>query len=164
MPKLLVIDDEPAVGYSFRRVFAAAGVDVSTAQTGAAGVERFRADGPDVVVLDVRLPDRGGLDVFRELRGIDPRRPVVVITAHGTTDTAIEAMKEGAFEYLLKPVDFARMRAVIGRALEAARLQAAPPALPGDPPPDRLIGRSPAVAEMSKLIGRVAPQDVNVLV
>src|SRR6058998_1499353 len=93
MPKLLVIDDEPAVGYSFRRVFATAGVDVSTAQTGAAGVERFRADGPDVVVLDVRLPDRGGLDVFRELREIDPRRPVVVITAHGTTDTAIEAMK-----------------------------------------------------------------------
>jgi two-component system nitrogen regulation response regulator GlnG len=168
MPKLLVIDDEPAVGYSFRRVFTATGVDVCTAQTGAAGVERFRADGPDVVVLDVRLPDRGGLDVFRELRDIDPRRPVVVITAHGTTDTAIEAMKEGAFEYLLKPVDFARMREVIGRAFEAARLQAAPAArprdLPEEPAPDRLIGRSPAVAELSKLIGRAAPQDVNVLI
>jgi two-component system, NtrC family, nitrogen regulation response regulator GlnG len=164
MPKLLVIDDEPAVGYSFRRVFATAGVDVATAQTGAAGVERFRADGPDVVVLDIRLPDRGGLDVFRELRQIDPRRPVVVITAHGTTDTAIEAMKEGAFEYLLKPVDFARMREVIGRAFETARLQSVPARLPEDSPPDRLIGRSPAVAELSKLIGRFAPQDVNVLI
>src|SRR5436190_2042977 len=143
MPKLLVIDDEPAVGYSFRRAFERDGIEVIDARTGAAGVERFRADGPDVVVLDVRLPDRGGLEVFRDLRAIDPRRPVIVITAHGTTDTAIEAMKEGAFEYLLKPVDFARMREVIGRAFEAARLLAVPAArprdLPEDPAPDRLI-------------------------
>ena len=164
MPKLLVIDDEPAVGYSFRRAFERDGVEVVAARTGTAGVEQFRADRPDAVVLDVRLPDRSGLDVFHDLRAIDPRRPVVVITAHGTTDTAIQAMKDGAFEYLLKPLDFARVRDVIGRAFEAARLLAVPAVLPGEEPPDRLIGRSPAVAEMSKLIGRAAPQDVNVLI
>ena len=76
-----------------------------TARSGSAGVERFRADPPDAVVLDVRLPDKSGLEVFRDLRASGPRRPVIVITAHGTADTAIEAMKEGAFEYLLKPVD-----------------------------------------------------------
>jgi two-component system nitrogen regulation response regulator GlnG len=164
MPKLLVIDDEPAVGYSFRRAFARDGVEVIDARTGATGVDRFRTDSPDVVVLDIRLPDRGGLDVFRDLRAIDPRRPVIVITAHGTTDTAIEAMKEGAFEYLLKPVDFARMHEVIGRAFEAARLLAVPAVLPGEAAQDRILGRSPAIQEMSKLIGRVAPQDVNVLI
>ncbi|HVK10916.1 MAG TPA: sigma-54 dependent transcriptional regulator [Gemmataceae bacterium] len=164
MPKLLVIDDEPAVGYSFQRAFAPAGVEVVTARTGAAGVERFRADPPDAVVLDVRLPDRGGLEVYRDLRAIDPRRPVVVITAHGTTETAIEATKEGAFEYLLKPVDFARMKDVLNRAFAAARLQPAPAVLPGEAAPDRIVGRSRAVAEMCKLIGRTAPQDVHVLI
>ena len=74
MPKLLVIDDEPAVGYSFTRALAKDAIDVLTEQTGAGGLESFRANAPDVVVLDIRLPDRGGLDVFRDLRRIDPRR------------------------------------------------------------------------------------------
>ena len=164
MPKLLVIDDEPAVGYSFQRAFTTAGVEVVTARTGTAGIERFRTELPDAVVLDVRLPDRSGLDVYRELRAIDPRRPVVIITAHGTTDTAIEATKEGAFEYLLKPVDFARMKDVLSRAFAAARLQPAPAVLPDEATPDRIVGRSRAVAEMCKLIGRAAPQDVHVLI
>lgn len=164
MPKLLVIDDEPAVGYSFRRAFERDGVEVVAVQTGAAGLDRFRADGPDAVVLDVRLPDRSGLDVFRDLRAIDPRRPIVVITAHGTTDTAIQATKEGAFEYLLKPVDFARMRDVLGRAFAAARLLASPVTLPGELAGDRLVGRSPPMQELYKAIGRVAPQDVNVVI
>ena len=146
MPKLLVIDDEPAVGYSFQRAFAPAGVEVVSARTGAAGVERFRADPPDAVVLDVRLPDRGGLEVYRDLRAIDPRRPVVVITAHGTTETAIEATKEGAFEYLLKPVDFARMKDVLNRAFAAARLR--PTIRSGAASPGRTAGagRSPRCA------------------
>src|SRR5262245_65857116 len=93
MPKLLVIDDEPAVGYSFRRVFATAGVEVATAQTGPAGVERCKADGPDVVVLDIRLPDRGGFDVFRELRQIGPRPPAAGIAPHPPTATAIQALQ-----------------------------------------------------------------------
>jgi DNA-binding NtrC family response regulator len=163
MPKLLVIDDEPAVGYSFKRALGRDGLEVTSAQSGASGIEQFNADPPDAVVLDIRLPDQSGLTVFRTLRELAPRVPVIVITAHGTTDTAIEAMKEGAFEYLLKPVDFARMRAVIERALGASRLHAAPP-LPGEPEGDRIVGHSPVIQEMCKLIGRVAPQDVNALI
>src|SRR4051794_20523671 len=162
MPKLLVVDDEPAVCYSFRRVFD--GIEVLTEGTAAAGLERFRADRPDVVVLALQLPDRSGLDLFADIRAADPKRPVVFITAHGTTDTAIEAMKRGAFDYLTKPLDLEHISTLLGRAFDAARLMREPAALPDDPATDRIIGRSKVVQEMCKQIGRVAPQDVNVLI
>jgi two-component system, NtrC family, nitrogen regulation response regulator GlnG len=96
VPTLLVIDDEESVRYSFRRVFAAEDVRVLTAATAAAGLDQAREHNPDVIVLDLQLPDRSGLAVFEDLRADSPKRPVVFITAHGTTQTAIEAMKVGA--------------------------------------------------------------------
>ncbi len=164
MATLLVIDDEESVRYSYRRVFGAEGVNVLTAATAAEGLALFRDQRPDVVLLDLQLPDRGGLDVFREIHARDPRRPVVFITAHGTTETAIEAMKGGAFDYLVKPVDLERLSQVLERAFEAARLMSVPAVLPADDRADRIVGRSPAMQEMSKAIGRLAPQDVNVLI
>jgi two-component system nitrogen regulation response regulator GlnG len=86
------------------------------------------------------------------------------MTAHGTAETAIEAMKRGAFDYLVKPVDLERVSQVLERAFEAARLMNVPAVLPAEPAGDRIIGRSPVVQEMCKQIGRVAPQDVNVLI
>jgi two-component system nitrogen regulation response regulator GlnG len=127
MPKLLVVDDEPIICHSFRRVFASRGVEVVTAGTVAEGWRRFEAERPDVAVLDLQLPDGSGLDLFRRIAAEDPRRPVVMITAHGTTDTAIEAMKNGAFDYLLKPLDLERITAILDRAFEAARLMRCPP-------------------------------------
>jgi two-component system, NtrC family, nitrogen regulation response regulator GlnG len=164
MPKLLVIDDEQSVRYSFRRVFEADGIEVLTAATGEEGLALARDAAPDVVVLDLQLPDINGLDVFRRLRETDPRRPVVFITAHGTTETAIEAMKDGAFDYVIKPVDLERLSQLLARAFEAARLMKAPAALPTDEPGDRIVGRSAVMQEMCKEIGRAAPQDVNVLI
>jgi two-component system nitrogen regulation response regulator GlnG len=164
MPTLLVIDDEASVCYSFRRVFAEDGVTVLTAGTGAEGVELVRSRDPDVVVLDLQLPDGSGLDFFRRIQALDPRRPVIFITAHGTTETAIEAMKGGAFDYLVKPVDLERMSQLLARAFEAARLMNVPAVLPEDDRADRIVGRSPVMQEMCKVIGRLAPQDVNVLI
>jgi two-component system nitrogen regulation response regulator GlnG len=164
MPSLLVVDDEPAVCYAFRRAFAGDGVTVHTAGTAAAGLERVRADNPDVVILDLQLPDRNGLELFADVRALDTRRPVIFITAHGTAETAIEAMKGGAFDYVVKPVDVEQLTQIVGRALEAARLMHAPAALPGGEPGDRIVGRSSAIQEVCKTIGRVAPQDVNVLI
>jgi DNA-binding NtrC family response regulator len=161
---LLVIDDEPAVCYSFRRVFGDEGVAVITAATAAEGLRRARGDHPDVVVLDWQLPDRSGLEVFHELHGEDPKRPVIFITAHGTADTAIEAMKAGAFDYLLKPLALDRVSQVLSRAFEAARLMRVPAVLPDEEPADRIVGRSAVMQEMCKAIGRIAPQDVNVLI
>jgi two-component system nitrogen regulation response regulator GlnG len=164
MPRLLVVDDEPSVCYSFRRVFGAGGVEVLTAATASAALEQLRARRPDVIVLDLQLPDRDGLDLYGEISALDPRRPVVFITAHGTTQTAIEAMKRGAFDYLVKPVDFERVSQVVARAFEATRLMSVPAVLPSREDGDRIIGRSPVMQEMCKAIGRIAPQDVNVLI
>ena len=164
MPTLLVIDDEESVRYSFRRVFGAEGVSVRTAATAAEGLAEVRDHPPDVIVLDLQLPDRSGLDVFRDIHAREPKRPVIFVTAHGTTDTAIEAMKAGAFDYLIKPVDLERLSQLLARAFEAARLMSVPAVLPAEGPEDRIVGRSPVMQETCKAIGRLAPQDVNVLI
>jgi two-component system nitrogen regulation response regulator GlnG len=164
MSTLLVIDDEESVRYSFRRVFDGDSVQVLTARTAAEGLDQIREQRPDVVVLDIQLPDRSGLEVFQEIKALDPRRPVIFITAHGTTETAIEAMKGGAFDYLVKPVDLDRLSQLLERAFEAARLMNVPAILPAEEIGDRIIGHSPIMQEMSKAIGRIAPQDVNVLI
>jgi two-component system nitrogen regulation response regulator GlnG len=164
MPTLLVIDDEESVCYSFRRVFESETVRVLTAPSAAAGIQQVREQQPDVVVLDLQLPDRSGLEVFQEIHAEDPRRPVIFITAHGTTETAIETMKAGAFDYLVKPVDLDRLSQLIERAFETARLMRVPAVLPAEGDADRIVGRSPIMQETCKAIGRIAPQDVNVLI
>jgi DNA-binding NtrC family response regulator len=164
MATLLVIDDEPSVGYSFRRIFEGDKVQVRTALTAREGLEEVRNNKPDVVVLDLQLPDRPGLELFGEIQALDPKRPIIIITAHGTTETAIEAMKGGAFEYLVKPVNLERLSQILDRAFEATRLMHVPAVLPADDSGDRIVGRSAVMQEMCKAIGRIAPQDVNVLI
>ena len=168
MSRLLVIDDEPNVLYSLRKSLQSGALDVVTAQTARQGLELVRELAPDVVLLDVRLGDMGGLEAFDHIRRIDPRLPVIVITAFATTEVAIESMKRGAFEYLLKPVDFHQLREVIGRALDLSRLAHVPAVFDDseetDAAADRIVGRSAAMQEVYKAIGRVAPQDVTVLI
>src|SRR5437867_2401947 len=142
MPTLLVIDDEESVRYSFRRVFESDAVQVLTAGTAAEGLEQVRQRAPDVVVLDVQLPDRSGREGFRQLQADDRKRPVMFITAHGTAETAIEAMKGGAFDYLVKPVDLERLSQLLERAFAAARLMRVPAVQPAEESGDRVIGRS----------------------
>lgn len=164
MPTLLLVDDEPHLGYTFRRAFGDEGVTVRAVATVAEGIRQFEAEQPDVVVLDLQLPDGSGLEVFEAIRAIRPRTPVIFMTAHGTTQTAIEAMRHGAFDYLVKPVNFERLRDLLQRAFETARLMQVPAVLPPTEPVDRIVGHSPAMQEMCKTIGRVAPQEVNVLI
>ena len=165
MKTLLVIDDEESVRYSFRSIFSGGrGTTVLTAASGLEGLSLMRAENPEVVVVDLQLPDRSGLDVFAEIQALAPKKPVIFITAHGTTQTAIEAMKRGAFDYLVKPVDLERLSQVIERAFEAAHLMSVPAILPPETAPDQIVGRSAVMQEMCKAIGRIAPQDVNVLI
>jgi two-component system, NtrC family, response regulator AtoC len=164
VPTLLVVDDEPSVCYSFARVFGDPATRVLSAGTVAEGLRQFRAERPDVVVLDLQLPDGTGLQAFEAIRSVSPKQAVIFITAHGTATTAIEAMKQGAFDYLIKPLDFGRVADILGRAFEAAYLMQVPAVLPGLEPREQLVGHSPAMQEMCKVIGRVAPQDINVLI
>jgi two-component system nitrogen regulation response regulator GlnG len=163
---LLVIDDEPNVLYSLEKALASEALEVATASTGRQGIEEVRRRRPDAVLLDVRLTDMSGLDAFDHIRALDPQLPVLIMTAYGDTATAIEAMKRGAFEYLLKPVNFRVLRDLVARAVEAHRLARAP-AAEGDEvgaDADRMVGRCAAMQEVYKAIGRLAPQEVTVLV
>ena len=164
MKTLLVIDDEESVRYSFRTIFSGEDSEVLTAATGRDGAALVRDKNPDVIVVDLQLPDKSGLDVFADIQQISPKCPVIFITAHGTTQTAIEAMKRGAFDYLIKPLDLEKLTHVIERAFDAARLMKVPAVLPAEDTPDQIVGRTAVMQEMSKMIGRIAPQDVNVLI
>ena len=121
MPTLLVIDDEPSILHAFRRVFREPEVTLHTAATSGEGLQLVARARPDVVVLDIALPDQDGLTTYQQLRRIDARIPVILITGHGTTESAIEAMKLGAFEYLLKPLELAQLREVVEKAFTISR-------------------------------------------
>jgi two-component system nitrogen regulation response regulator GlnG len=168
MPSLLVVDDEPSILLAFRRAFRDTPVEVRTADSAADGLALAQQHPPDVVILDVQLPDMTGLEVLEKLRELDARSPVIFITGKSTTDTAIEAMKLGAYEYLLKPLELAHLRQVIDRALAISRLMHVPAvvadAQPVDDRADAIIGRCLAMQDVYKAIGRVAAQDVTVLI
>lgn len=167
MPSLLVIDDEDSILHAFRRAFQGGDITLLTAASGKEGLQAVKKQEPDVVILDINLPDISGLDVFRKIHAEDARVPVIFITGHGTTETAIEAMKLGAFDYLLKPLELEPLEAVVNRAFEISRLMRIPARTPEEPPQegaDVIIGRCPAMQEIYKSIGRMAPQDVTVLI
>jgi two-component system, NtrC family, response regulator AtoC len=168
MVRLLVIDDEDSILHAFRRAFRAPDFELYTAVTAADGLAQFPRVRPDVVVMDVHLPDASGLDAFDRIHRADARVPVILVTGHGTTDLAIEAIKRGAYEYLLKPLELPELRELVSRAAATGRLMRVPAVIPEvEPAPDRadvLLGRCAAMQEVYKAIGRVAQQDVTVLV
>src|ERR1700741_826994 len=130
MAQLLLIDDEPAlIAELVHSAFPAPAHTVVVACTGAAGLEQVRARPPDVILLDLRLPDQSGLDVYRQIRAIDGRIPVIFVTMAKTADAAIEAMKQGAYDYLFKPLNPHQLQRVVGEALEVGRRMRAPAVL-----------------------------------
>jgi two-component system nitrogen regulation response regulator GlnG len=167
MAKLLVVDDEPNLVYSIEKTCRSDTLDVIGARTGRQGIELVKQVQPDVILLDVRLGDMSGLDVFDRIREIDPRLPVIIVTAHAATETAIEAMKRGSYEYLVKPIDVPHLRELVQRALELSRFRHVPTVFDGgdaDDEAERIVGRSAAMQEVYKAIGRVSPSDVTVLI
>jgi DNA-binding NtrC family response regulator len=169
MAHLLLVDDDPSlIPEQVRLAFPAPSHHVDVAATGKAGLEQVRANPPDVILLDLRLPDQSGLDVYHKVRELDARIPVIFVTMTKTADTAIEAMKQGAFDYLFKPLDLKQVRRVVGEALEVGRRMRAPAVVTATPPdPDidgAILGGCPAMREVYKAIGRVAGQDVTVLI
>ncbi len=168
MQTLLIIDDEPGIHFSIGRVLADQNVRVVSAQTAAEGVRLACEEAPDLIFLDIRLGSASGLDVFADLRRINPRSLIVFMTGFGTANTAIEAMKLGAFDYLVKPLDAEQLQQVVGQALSINRLMNVPAVIEDaeqvEDMPVRLIGSGPNMRTVCKQIGRVAPQDVNVLI
>src|ERR1700674_2052228 len=111
MAHLLLIDDDPVlIPEQVRQAFPAPRFRVEVACTGAEGIERVSAGPPEVILLDLRLPDQSGLEVYQQIRKIDARIPVIFVTLAKTADAAIEAMKQGAYDYLFKPLDLHQLR------------------------------------------------------
>ena len=167
MFKLLVIDDEPGIRFSIQTIFQSDSVSVLTAENGKVGLSLIDSEAPEVVLLDIRLGTESGLDVLDRILTLDPKCLVVLTTGHGTTDTAIHAMKRGAFEYLIKPLDIDQLKQVLEQAFKISRLMHVPATLETDSDADaseRFIGTGSAMQSIGKQIGRIARQDVNVLI
>lgn len=167
MSTILIIDDDDQLRKSFEKLLAEEGYAVESAPSGEIGLRTVRQNVPDLTILDMRLPGMNGMETFKALHEIEPRLPVIIMTAYGTTETAIEATKMGAFDYILKPFDIPEMLGIIGQALEAGRFMRSPVdmnAIPEKASREAIIGRSKPMQDCYKSIGRVSPTDATVLV
>ncbi|HVC98701.1 MAG TPA: sigma-54 dependent transcriptional regulator [Pirellulales bacterium] len=170
MSHVLIIDDEESICWALRRLAREDGHEVSVASSAEDALELAVGKGCDLVVLDIRLPGMDGLTALSRFRQLLPDTPVVVITAFGSLATAVEAVRNGAFEYLTKPFDLEQALAVIRRALtQRALAQRALADHPSRPLPqsesnDELVGTSPAMQEVFKRIALAAPSRASVLI
>src|SRR5438105_4878579 len=121
MSKLLLIDDEADVQYSFQRIFDSPEIELSTASSGEEGLKLIPKIKPDLVIMDIRMGGMNGLETLRRIRQMDSKLLVILMTAYGTTQMAIEAMKLGAYDYLLKPFDVVKLKEIVHGALKAGQ-------------------------------------------
>ncbi len=167
MNNILIIDDDDQLRKSFEKLLTEEGYSVKSASSGEAGLSMVQGQVPDLVVLDMRLPGMNGFETFEAIHKIEPKLPVIIMTAYGTTETAIEATKMGAFDYILKPFDIPDMLNVIAQALEAGRFMRLPvnmDAVPEETSGEAIIGRSPSMQDVYKAIGRVSSTEATVLI
>src|ERR1039457_1173726 len=168
MSKLLLIDDEEDVQYSFRRIFDSPDVELTTASSGEEGLKLIPEIKPDLVIMDIRMGGISGMETLRRIRQMDSKLLVILMTAYGTTQTAIEAMKLGAYDYLLKPFDALKLKEIVANALKAARdmkqVVSYQPLLESEDYELGIVGRSEPMQQVFKLIGQVAASDATALV
>jgi len=167
MDKLLLVDDEADVRYSFERIFSDA-VDLHTAASGEEALEIIPQIQPDLVIMDIRMGGLNGIETLRKIREFDTKLPVILMTAFGTTQTAIQAMKHGAYDYLLKPFDVPKLEAIVDGALKAARDMkqkvSYEPLLESEDYDLGIIGRSAPMQEVFKTIGQLAGTNATALI
>ncbi len=167
MSTILIVDDDDQLRLSFQKLLAEEGYTVESAAAGEAAVKKVENRAPDLVILDMRLPGMNGLEAFRSIHRREPKLPVIIMTAFGTTENAIEATKLGAFDYVLKPFEIPAMLTVIRQALEAGRFMRSPVDMNGAPDAssrEAIVGRSRPMQDVYKAIGRVSSTEATVLI
>ena len=167
MSTILIIDDDDQLRKSFLKLLFEEGYLAQGAASGEAGLELIQSQLPDLVIVDIRLPGMNGLETFEAIHALEPKLPVIIMTAFGTTETAIEATKMGAFDYILKPFEIPDMLAVIKQALEAGRFMRTPVQMdvaPETASQEAIVGRSKSMQNVYKAIGRVSSADATVLI
>jgi two-component system response regulator AtoC len=165
---ILVVDDEENIRELLRESLEDEGYRVNVAKNGQEAVEKVRALNPDTVLMDVKMPIMSGMDAFLKIKESQPDLPVIFLTAFGSSDLAISAMKSGAYDYLTKPFDIDEVRIKVKRALELRELSSMSGRVQPDDLPlingDELVGQSPLMQEVYKQIGKVAGSDATVLI
>ena len=163
--KILLIEDDAGIVMTLRRVLKDEGHEVLVEKRGDTGLALARDDSFDVVITDMKLPGLSGLDIVRELHTAKPRLPIILMTAHGTTETAIQATKSGAYDYLVKPFEIPEFIELVEKALASRRLMTEPVELGGlGEARDALVGNSRGMQAIYKEIGRIASKPVNVII
>jgi two-component system nitrogen regulation response regulator GlnG len=168
MDKILVVDDEADIRRAFHRNLASETLQVVDAANGDEAIRMVAQERPTLVVMDIRMGATSGLDTLRKLRELDPKLFVIMMTAYGTTQTAIEAMKLGAYDYVLKPLEVPKLKALIDSALKAARdvreVVSYQPLLASEDYAEGIVGNSEPMQQVFKLIGQVSQSDATVLI
>ncbi|MDL2286556.1 sigma-54 dependent transcriptional regulator [Desulfococcaceae bacterium OttesenSCG-928-F15] len=167
MGHILIIDDDDQLRASFERLLKGEGFLVSTAASGEAGIRMLNTQVPDLILVDMQMPGKNGLETFKIIHENHPLLPVIIMTAYGTTESAIEATKAGAFDYILKPFDILEMLNLIHKALDALSFAQTLTLSPETGTPLQnggIIGRSLSMQQVYKAIGRVAATDATVLI
>ncbi len=166
---ILIIDDDDEIRYSLSRVLSAEDFTVSAAASGEEGVAAIKKGPlPDLVFLDIRMGGMSGIEALQHIRGVNPKQLVVLMTAFGTAQTAIEAMKFGAFDYIMKPFDPAKVMELVSKALDAnAEMKAVgdyKPTINSEDYKEGIVGSSAPMQEVFKVIGQVTASDVTVMI
>jgi len=167
METILIVDDDKSIRYSLKRMMEGK-YSILTAQNGDEALDRMKESSPDLIIMDIKMPGRNGIEVLKEMRSIDPKSLVILMTAYGTTETAIEATKYGAFDYILKPFPIPQMKGLVEKALSLRRMMKqevayAPLEAKETDEGERIIGSSPKMQEIYKIVGQIAPSDVTVM-
>ncbi len=168
VPHILVIDDDTEVRYSLNRVLSSRNYQVQEAPSGEEGVAAVKKQPPDVVLLDNRMNGMTGLETLQHIRAANPKQLVILMTAYGTAQTAIEAMKFGAFDYVVKPFDPPKLLALVDSALRTqADIRSAggvQPVINSEDHKEGIVGTSAPMHQVFKVIGQVAASDVTVMI
>ena len=172
MDRILIVDNDEGLVHFLSRLLVRQGYDVASHTDGTSALQCLATEPFDTILLDYRMPGLSGLETLVEIKRAHLKTPVIIMTAHGTTETAIEAMKLGAYDYLLKPFDTEELKRIVADALAANRLMKEVVSLSGNATrisPSahdqvRIVGKHRSMQEVFKLVGQVAEKDVTVLI
>ena len=165
MSKILIIDDERGIRNTLKEILADEGHEVEVAENGKQGLEMAQAKAYDLIFSDIKMPEMDGMELLTALREAEIDCPVVMISGHGTIETAVECIKKGAFDFIIKPIDLNRLLITTKNALEKKTLQRSAKVLTKKVSSKyQMIGESPAIQHVRDLINKVAPTDARVLI
>ena len=163
-PSVLVVDDDNGHRLMLEALLGKWGYRVQSAANGVQAVEKVREGPFDAVLMDIRMPDMDGITALKGIKSYNPAVPVVLMTAYSAVESAVEALKSGAYDYLIKPLDFDVLKLTLSRTLEHSRLKAENSQLRAESRSRAIVGNSPAIRRMQEMIETVAPSDATVLI